>query len=88
MKNGAVTLILCQTYYYDYEVKRESDGKICVIYSGKYREEIVDNSVEGGKSYTYLVTPFYQGVAGETVKLPSVYIEKSSEVPDDWWTDE
>ncbi len=88
VKNGAVTLILCQTYYYDYEVKRESDGKICVIYSGKYREEIVDNSVEGGKSYTYLVTPFYQGVAGETVKLPSVYIEKSSEVPDDWWTDE
>ncbi len=88
VKNGAVTLILCQTYYYDYVVKRESDGQISTIYSGKYREEIVDNSVEGGKTYTYSVTPVYQGIEGETVKLPSVHIEKSSgELPDDWWND-
>ncbi len=85
VKNAAVQIILCQTEYYDYEVKRECDGQISVIYSGKYRKEITDNSVIPGKTYTYTVTPFYQGIKGESVQLPSVYINKSNDIPDDWW---
>ena len=85
VKNGAVIIQLCQTQYYDYEVKRECDGEILTIYSGKYRKEIIDNSVRSGKNYTYTITPIYQGIVGEAVILPSVHIEESTEIPDDWW---
>ncbi len=85
VKNGAVEIILCQTYYYDYEVKRESEGQISVIYRGSYRKNIVDNSVQGGKRYTYTITPFYQGIEGESITLPSVFVESKEELPDDWW---
>ena len=85
VKNGAVQIMLCQTEYYDYEIKRECDGQIAVIYRGKYRKEIIDNSVQEGKNYTYTVTPSYQGIVGESVKLPSVYIGKSNAIPDNWW---
>ena len=85
--NGSVKIILCQTEYYDYEVKRQCGEQISTVYKGKYRRELFDNSVCGGKNYVYSVTPYYCGIAGETVTLPSVYIEKSDELPDDWWSE-
>ena len=65
VKNGAVRIVLCQTQYYDYVIKRECEGKISVIYEGRYRKEIHDNSVRSGKTYTYTVVPIWQGVEGE-----------------------
>ncbi len=83
--NGSVKIVLCQTEYYDYEVKRQCGNQISTIYKGKYRRELFDNSVCGGKNYVYSVTPYYCGIAGETVTLPSVFIEESRALPDDWW---
>ncbi len=85
--NGSVKIVLCQTEYYDYEVKRQCGEQISTVYKGKYRRELFDNSVCGGKNYIYSVTPYYCGIAGETVTLPSVYIEKRDELPDDWWSE-
>ncbi len=83
--NGSVKIVLCQTEYYDYEVKRQCGDQISTVYKGKYRRELFDNSVCGGKNYVYSVTPYYCGIAGETVTLPSVHIETSDKLPDDWW---
>ncbi len=83
--NGSVKIVLCQTEYYDYEVKRQCGDQIITVYKGKYRRELFDNSVCGGKNYVYSVTPYYCGIAGETVTLPSVHIGESKELPDDWW---
>ncbi len=88
LKNGAVYIELCQTKYYDYDVKRENRGQIATIYSGKYQKIICDNSVRTGESYRYFVTPKFNGRAGETVELPSVRIEGGSPLPDDWWEDQ
>ncbi|MDE6411640.1 MAG: transglycosylase domain-containing protein [Clostridia bacterium] len=85
VKNGSVIIELCQTEYYDYVVKRKNNGKTVIIYEGKYRSKIVDNSVSAGGDYEYSVTPVYNGTEGETVILPSVHIQKQNSVPDDWW---
>lgn len=85
MKNGAVYIKLCQTQYYSYIVKRENNGNSVTIYEGKYRETICDNSVRQGERYTYTVTPIWQGVYGETIRLPSVQIDETQSIPDDWW---
>ncbi len=85
VKNGSVIIELCQTEYYDYIVKRKNNGKTVIIYEGNYRSKIVDNSVVAGEAYEYSVTPAYKGRTGESVILPSVRIEKNSEVPDHWW---
>ena len=87
VKNDSVSIVLCQTEYYDYIVKRKNNGKTVIIYEGKYRSTITDNSVESGKSYEYSVTPIYRGIEGDTVVLPTVYIEKKNTVPDDWWNE-
>ncbi len=88
VENGSVRIILCQTEYYDYVVKRQCGKEKTTIYSGKYRKELFDNSVSGGKTYVYTVIPFYAGIEGEAVTLPSVYIKKSPGIPDDWWMTE
>lgn len=85
VKNGAVCLELCQTKYYDYIVKRENNGETVTIYNGKYRKTISDNSVKQGMRYTYTVIPVWQGIEGEAVTLPSVYIEPTNELPEHWW---
>lgn len=87
VKNGAVCIELCQTQYYDYVIKRENNGVSTTIYSGKYRKTVYDNSVRQGERYTYTVIPVWQGVEGEPVVLPSVFLEKTTEIPDDWWKD-
>lgn len=85
VKNGSVIIELCQTEYYDYVVKRKNNGKTVIIYEGNYRSKIVDNSVVAGETYEYSVTPVYKGRTGESVILPSVRIQKNSDVPDNWW---
>ncbi len=85
VKNGAVYIVLCQTKYYDYVVKRVNRGQTTTIYSGKFQKLICDNSVRAGESYVYSVTPYYLSRAGKTVTLPSVRVEAPSALPDDWW---
>lgn len=87
VKNGTVFIELCQTQYYDYEIKRENRNKSVTIYKGKYTKCVCDNSVQAGESYTYTVTPFYKGRKGESVVLPSVRVEKAQTLPDEWWND-
>ena len=85
VKNGSVLIVLCQTEYYDYIVKRKNNGKTVTIYEGNYRSTIVDNSVTAGEVYEYFVIPVYQGKEGEAVALPSVHIPKQNSIPDNWW---
>ncbi|MGN1077289.1 MAG: transglycosylase domain-containing protein [Candidatus Gallimonas sp.] len=87
IKNGAVCIELCQTEYYDYVIKRKNNGEELTVYSGKYRSEIFDNSVQSGKTYEYSVTPYYKGKAGKTVSLPAVKIPQSASLPEEWWMD-
>lgn len=84
-KNGAVQIVLCHAEYYDYIVKRKNKGITEVIYEGKYRERIIDNSVRAGESYEYTVIPVYNGTEGESVTLPPVNIAPKNDLPDDWW---
>lgn len=87
VKNGAVNIVLCQTEYYDYIIKRENRGEITTIYSGKYQRLICDNSVRAGESYRYSVTPVFRDRAGETVYLPLVCIKQEGSLPDNWWSE-
>ncbi len=84
-QNGAICIQLCQTEYYEYVVKRKNGNQETVVYRGKYQKEIIDNSAEIGKIYVYSVQPFYKGRAGETVTLPAIRIETSSQPPSEWW---
>lgn len=85
VKNGAVQIVLCQTQYYDYLIKRENRGKITTVYNGKYQQTICDNSVRSGEKYTYTVIPLYKGKEGTPVTLPPVQIKANTELPDNWW---
>ena len=85
VKNGSVLIVLCQTEYYEYIVKRKNNGKTVVIYEGNYRSAIVDNSVVPGQTYEYFVIPVYKGTEGKAVALPSVHIPKQNRIPDNWW---
>ena len=86
-KNGSVRIVLCQTKYYDYEIKRENRGKITTIYSGKYQNTICDNCILPGEKYVYTVCPVYQGRRGTAVTLPEIAVPQSTSLPEDWWTD-
>ena len=85
IKNGSVNIVLCQTEYYDYVVKRENRGTITTIYSGEFRTNICDNSVQPGESYLYTVIPYYRGNEGTAAVLPRVQISAPSSLPDEWW---
>ncbi len=88
VKNGCVTIKLCQAEYYSYLIKRENRGEVTTIYDGAYCHDICDNSVRAGERYRYTVIPLYKGHAGEPVELPSVQIKEASpSLPEDWWQD-
>ena len=86
-ENGSVRIVLCQTEYYDYEIKRINRGKTTTIYDGKYRKTICDNSVKAGETYIYTVCPKYREHVGTAVTLPQISIPDGATLPDDWWTD-
>ncbi len=85
VKNGTVQIVLCQTKYYDYIVKRENEGKFTIIYQGNYQQTICDNSVRSGETYVYTVIPVYQKTEGAPVTLPPVHIQSQTDLPDRWW---
>lgn len=96
VNNNNVNIVLCQTKYYSYLINRANNGKIELIYDGKWKNDIVDNPDEG--IYEYSVTPYFDDgknkYFGEKFVLPSVKIGKADEVPqvripdiidDDWY---
>ena len=83
--HGSVKIVLCQTEYYDYDVIRENRGKKATIYSGKYRNAIIDNSVTAGETYRYTVIPRYREHSGDPVVLPCVTLPRGEKIPDRWW---
>lgn len=85
VKNGTVYIVLCQTKYYDYEIKRINRGKTATIYSGPYQKTICDNSVRAGENYVYTVMPKYNATCGDPVTLPEVRIPASNSIPERWW---
>ena len=84
LKNGSVQIVLCQTEYYEYEIKRENRGKIATIYAGPYRDIICDNAIKAGETYRYQVCPRYRQNRGMPVFLPSVTVPAAAP-PADWW---
>lgn len=94
VNNNQVTIQLCQTKYYSYIVKRQSNGKTDVIYDGQWKENIVDQPDEG--EYVYSVTPYFVSGAkkftGSEITMPRVIVraEKNADkIPDiaykDWY---
>lgn len=85
-----VSMVLCQTKYYSYLIKRQNK----VIYDGKWTDSITDEPPDG--DYVYSVTPYYfdgkKTYYGKEIIFPKVIIRnvKSNEkVPDivykDWY---
>ena len=93
-ENNKVILDLCQTEYYEYEIKREFQGKIESIFSGKAGPQYIDATVRRDAKYTYFVTPYFiddmgNRICGDQIRLPAVYTKKSSSDPSishrPWW---
>lgn len=74
--NNSVKIVLCQTYYYDYCVYRQSNNEKKLIYQGKWQKNICDNPPPG--SYLYSVIARYDSgttlFKGDEVFLPRVII--------------
>ncbi len=96
VSENKVNIELCQTKYYSYIIKRAKNGKIDVIYDGKWKKVIEDTPTEG--CYTYTVIPYYDNgkerFYGNEMVLPSVNLSKNgkdvqTEIPDivnkDWF---
>lgn len=90
VNNNKVSIVLCQTKYYSYLIKRQNK----VIYDGKWTDSITDEPPDG--DYVYSVTPYYfdgkKAYYGKEIIFPKVIIRnvKSNEkVPDivykDWY---
>lgn len=90
VNNNKVSIVLCQTKYYSYLIKRQNK----VIYDGKWTDSITDEPPDG--DYVYSVTPYYfdgkKTYCGKEIIFPKVIIRnvKSNEkVPDivykDWY---
>ncbi len=93
--DGTVCIVLHQTEYYAYLVKRRGKDGTVTIYDGPWTEKICDSAESG--TYSYSVTPYYRSNDGEifygnTLTLPevcfSVELSPQKDMPDitqkDW----
>ncbi|MGN0812700.1 MAG: transglycosylase domain-containing protein [Candidatus Coproplasma sp.] len=82
--NNNICIILCQTKYYEYVVKRRNNGNIDIIYQGKWKNKICEE-LPGGE-YEYCIIPYYTSTDkkffGEEIWLPKVKIQNISPVED------
>lgn len=83
--NNNISIILCQTKYYEYIVKRRNNGKFDIIYSGKWKDKIFENLPSG--EYEYCVVPYYSSLDkkfyGEEIWLPKIIIKSSTPIEKD-----
>lgn len=84
VENNNISILLCQTKYYEYIVKRKNNGNIDIIYNGKWKKEICENLPAG--EYEYSITPCYTSkdkkFFGEEIWLPKIIIEDSTAIED------
>lgn len=83
VKNGTVNILLCQTKYYAYLIKRSFNGHFEVIYDGKWQETISDTPDNG--CYVYSVTPYYfdgeNKIYGKEISLPPINVNSTGTSP-------
>lgn len=76
VSNNQICIELCQTEYYLYDVYRSENDKKYRIYSGAWKEKIIDEPNEG--RYVYTVIPYYTNgkdfFYGEEITLPQVKV--------------
>ncbi|MGN0808213.1 MAG: transglycosylase domain-containing protein [Candidatus Coproplasma sp.] len=80
VNNNNISIILCQAEYYEYLIKRKLNGKIDIVYSGDWQEEICESLPNG--EYEYSVTPYYSQNGnkfyGDEIWLPKIKINVTS----------
>lgn len=80
VNNNKIDIVLCQTKYYSYLIKRKNGKQIDTIYDGSWRESITDEPSDG--EYVYSVTPYYlyegKKYFGKEIALPAVIVRKNS----------
>lgn len=81
VNNNKISIVLCQTEYYDYIINRISNNENTLVYEGKWTEKICDIADDG--SYVYTVTPYYlyegKKYFGKTLTLPQVIVKTKIE---------
>lgn len=83
VKNNQVNIMLCQTEYYAYLIKRKQNGHFTTIYNGNWQNIITDCPTEG--YYTYTVTPYYfdgkNKIYGQEIILPAINLKTETKSP-------
>jgi penicillin-binding protein 2A len=79
IENNQISIILCQTKYYSYLIKRKNDDEESVIYDGDWQESISEEIKTG--CYTYSITPYYfdgkENHFGNEITLPPILISEN-----------
>ncbi len=83
VNNEGISILLYQTKYYAYIIKRYKNDHFDIIYDGKWQKSIQDKPDSG--SYTYTVTPYYTDgkikKIGKEITLPNVNFNCDSSSP-------
>ncbi|MGN0805240.1 MAG: transglycosylase domain-containing protein [Candidatus Coproplasma sp.] len=77
--NNKICIILCQTKYYSYIIRRQNKHGNTVVYDGEWKNEVIDEPING--EYIYSVTPYFKygnkKFFGEEIFLKKVIINNT-----------
>lgn len=88
--NGTVTILLSDTEYYSFRIRRTGGGKTVTVADGPCAGGVTDSDLRADTVYTYTVIPYFRDAGGDThegepIVLPSVYCNKPDTIPPEWW---
>ncbi len=88
--NGTVTILLSDTEYYSFRIRRTGGGKTVTVADGPCAGGVTDSGLRADTVYTYTVIPYFKDAGGnihegEPIVLPSVYCNKPDTIPPEWW---
>lgn len=88
--NGTVTILLSDTEYYSFRIRRTGGGKKVTVADGPCAGGVTDSDLRADTVYTYTVIPYFRDAGGnihegEPIVLPSVYCNKPDTIPPEWW---
>ena len=88
--NGTVTILLSDTEYYSFRIRRTGGGKTVTVADGPCAGGVTDSGLRADTVYTYTVIPYFRDAGGDThegepIVLPSVYCNKPDTIPPEWW---
>ena len=88
--NGTVTILLSDTEYYSFRIRRTGGGKTVTVADGPCAGGVTDSDLRADTVYTYTVIPYFRDAGGnihegEPIVLPSVYCNKPDTIPPEWW---